>query len=157
MGLLLVLSKDVASRLPDSSPGSMPENKAALPTGSGAFAGAKKPGIIGSMDKRLPNDPILARLKHDLEAMYGPRLKQLLLYGSRARGDFRDDSDYDVLVVLEGPLDWRPEMERLAGLSTRIGIETAGKAILSLKSVTPDDLQKRTGFMHNVRNEAIAI
>jgi predicted nucleotidyltransferase len=109
------------------------------------------------MDKPAPDDPILARLKRELVALYGPRLKQVLLYGSRARGDHRDDSDYDVLVVLEGELDWWAEMDQLARLSTRIGIETAGKAILSLKSVTPDDLQKRTGFMHNVRNEAIAI
>lgn len=109
------------------------------------------------MDKAVPDDPILARLKRELVALYGPRLKQVLLYGSRARGDHRDDSDYDVLVVLEGPIDWHAEMDQLARLSTGIGIETAGKAILSLKSVTPDDLQKRTGFMHNVRNEAIAI
>ena len=45
-----------------------------------------------------------ARLKRELVALYGPRLKQVLLYGSRARGDHREDSDYDVLVVLEsGP------------------------------------------------------
>jgi predicted nucleotidyltransferase len=109
------------------------------------------------MDRLLPDDPILARLKRELEALYGARLKQVLLYGSRARGDHRDDSDYDVLVVLEGPVDWWAETERLGDISWAIGMETAGKAILSLKPVTPDDLQKRTGFMHNVRNEAVPL
>lgn len=117
----------------------------------------RKTGYTWAMDKRLPDDPNLARLKRDLEALYGPGLKQVLLYGSRARGDHREESDYDVLVVLDGTLDWRAEMEQLAKLSTRIGIETAGMVILSLKAVTPDDLQKRTGFMHNIRNEAISI
>jgi uncharacterized protein len=109
------------------------------------------------MDRPLPDDPILARLKRELEVLYGARLKQVLLYGSRARGDHRDDSDYDVLVVLEGPLDWWAEQKRLGGISWAIGMDTAGKYVLSLKPVTPDDLQKRTGFMHNVRNEAIPL
>ncbi|MCS5694406.1 nucleotidyltransferase domain-containing protein [Cyanobium sp. FGCU-6] len=38
-----------------------------------------------------------------------PRTKRLLLFGSRARGDARPDSDFDVLVV--GAAD----AERLAG------------------------------------------
>ena len=109
------------------------------------------------MDKPAPDDPILARLKRELVALYGPRLKQVLLYGSRARGDHRDDSDYDVLVVLEGEFHWWDEVKRMGDISWTIGMDTAGKAILSLKPVTPDDLQKRTGFMHNVRNEAIAL
>ena len=109
------------------------------------------------MDKPLPDDPILARLKRELVDLYGARLKQVLLYGSRARGDYQDDSDYDVLVVLEGPVDWWAEQKLLGDISWDIGMDTAGKAILSLKPVTPDDLQKRTGFMHNVRNEAIAL
>ncbi len=109
------------------------------------------------MDRPLPDDPILARLKRELEVLYGVRLKQVLLYGSRARGDHRDDSDYDVLVVLEGPVDWWAEMERLGDISWAIGMDTAGRYVLSLKPVTSDDLQKRTGFMHNVRNEAISL
>jgi len=54
-----------------------------------------------AMSERALADPALARLKRELHALYGARLKQVLLYGSRARGDHAPDSDYDVLVVLE--------------------------------------------------------
>jgi len=107
------------------------------------------------MDRPLPDDPILARLKREIEVLYGARLKQVLLYGSRARGDHRDDSDYDVLVVLEGPFHWWEEVKRMGGISWAITYETG--AVPSLKPVSPADLEKRTGFMHNVRNEAIAL
>jgi len=109
------------------------------------------------MDKPALNDPILARLKRELAALYGPRLKQVLLYGSRARGDHREDSDYDVLVVREGALDWQAEIEQLSWLSTRIGIETAGDYTFSLRAVTADQLVERTGFMHNVRQDAVPL
>jgi predicted nucleotidyltransferase len=105
-------------------------------------------------------DPILVRLKQELVALYGPRLKQVLLYGSRARGDFHEDSDYDVLVVIEGPLDYWKELHRLADLSSAITWDTVGTGkpvVASFKAATEEMIQKRTGFMHNVRREGIPI
>lgn len=40
-----------------------------------------------------------------LAKRYGPRLKSVFLFGSRARGDFRPDSDADVAVFLESVSD----------------------------------------------------
>ena len=34
-----------------------------------------------------------------------PEDAQLLLYGSRARGDYREDSDRDLLILLNRPLE----------------------------------------------------
>jgi predicted nucleotidyltransferase len=42
------------------------------------------------------DEPILRRLKGELERLYGDRLERVLLFGSRARGDARPDSDWDV-------------------------------------------------------------
>ncbi len=39
-------------------------------------------------------------VKSTLLQLYGDRLAKLILYGSRARGDFHTDSDWDFLVVL---------------------------------------------------------
>ena len=44
---------------------------------------------------------LLKELKEGLNRLYGERLKGLYLYGSYARGDYKDGSDLDVLVVLD--------------------------------------------------------
>jgi len=44
----------------------------------------------------------------------GVRLEEVILFGSRARGDFRKDSDWDLLIITNRDLDW-PERLRLSG------------------------------------------
>lgn len=49
---------------------------------------------------------------------YGDRLEDILLFGSRARGDARPDSDADVIVVLaDGPWSFWSEPRVLAELA----------------------------------------
>lgn len=43
--------------------------------------------------------------RHRLERRYGERLRGLVLFGSRARGDFRAESDADPAVFLDPVLD----------------------------------------------------
>ena len=40
-------------------------------------------------------DPILKRFRAALDALYGGRIERVVLFGSRARGDAREDSDYE--------------------------------------------------------------
>lgn len=53
----------------------------------------------------------LARFARDLRRHYGERLQGVYLFGSRARGDHRPDSDVDVAVVLADG-EWVPWAER---------------------------------------------
>ena len=68
-----------------------------------------------------PKDkPILTRLRAALAEVYGDRLERVVLYGSRARGDAHEESDYDVAVFLRDMPDRIAELYRLADLATDI-------------------------------------
>lgn len=60
------------------------------------------------MDRR----EMLAEIKRCLQAAHGDRLKGVILYGSEARGDARTDSDIDILVLLDDPVDVGEELMR---------------------------------------------
>ena len=57
---------------------------------------------IGDLDE--PTGALMAALHRRLRQRFGDRLRGLILFGSRARGDHSADSDADVAVVLAGPI-----------------------------------------------------
>ncbi|RBP03770.1 nucleotidyltransferase-like protein [Roseiarcus fermentans] len=69
-------------------------------------------------------DPILARFRAALDKVYGARLERVVLFGSRARGDERPDSDYDIAVFLKDPESFWTESGRLAEIETDLLYET---------------------------------
>jgi predicted nucleotidyltransferase len=70
------------------------------------------------------DDPLLKRFRARLDEIYGQRLARVILYGSRARGDAREASDYDVAVLRDYTPGTSTELYRLADLSTAILADT---------------------------------
>lgn len=54
---------------------------------------------------------ILTEIKERLQAHHGNRLRGVILYGSEARGDTTPESDIDVLVLLEDPVDYGHDLD----------------------------------------------
>lgn len=44
---------------------------------------------------------LLQQYVNEIQKIYGSHLKQIILYGSYARGDFRKDSDVDIMILLD--------------------------------------------------------
>jgi predicted nucleotidyltransferase len=72
------------------------------------------------LSKTPADDPVLKRFRATLDEIYGDQLERVVLFGSRARGDAREDSDYDVAVFIEDFVDrWR-EVDRIIPVVTDI-------------------------------------
>jgi uncharacterized protein len=61
------------------------------------------PRRLADLDE--PTRTLMAALDRRLRQGFGRRLKGLVLFGSRARGDHTADSDADIAVVLAGSID----------------------------------------------------
>jgi predicted nucleotidyltransferase len=83
---------------------------------------------------------------------------RLILFGSRARGEAREDSDWDVLVLLEGAL----AANRVAAVRRRLyEIEWETGYLLSVIVRSSRDwnssLTKATPFYRNVEREGVEV
>ena len=99
------------------------------------------------------DDPVLVRFRLALRSAYGDRLERAVLFGSRARGDARADSDYDVAVFLHGMDKRDPELYRLADLSEQV-IEATDKFVHAMP-YRAGAYNERTPLMREIRREGI--
>jgi uncharacterized protein len=81
-----------------------------------------------------PSDPTLQQCRALLQRLYGTRLKGVVLYGSCARGTEATESDIDLMVLLEGPVDAAQEIRRMWEVLYLLQLESA-----RLLSVVPVD------------------
>lgn len=99
------------------------------------------------------NDPVLDKFCSALRDAYGDRIERIVLYGSRARGDAREDSDYDVAVFLYGLDDYWKEMGRIADMA--IGTLDTTEGLVHPIAFPVGAWRDRTTLMHEMRREGV--
>jgi predicted nucleotidyltransferase len=103
---------------------------------------------------RMPTESyVLVRFRAALRELYGEQLERVILYGSRARGEARPDSDYDVAVFLRDLADRWAEADRIAIVATEILNETG--AVIHAMPYRASDYGERTPLMHEIRQEGL--
>jgi len=99
---------------------------------------------------------IMDKLRSRFEAMYGPRLERMILYGSHARGDAESGSDIDVLVVLKGSVNSGEEISRTGAIITEFSLDYG--EVISCVFIGAEQFVHRNGpLLRNVRKEGIAV
>ena len=101
-------------------------------------------------------DDLIAELKVGLDGVYGDRLKGLYLYGSYARGEEDDESDLDILVVLEQFNHYAAEVNRTGELASELSLKY-GMTVSQVFVRESEWLNGDTPFLSNVREEAILL
>jgi predicted nucleotidyltransferase len=81
------------------------------------------------------DNPMLQKCRALLQALYGTRFQGVVLYGSCARGTEETDSDIDLMVLLEGPVDGAQEIRRIWAALYPLQLESE-----RLLSVVPVDV-----------------
>jgi predicted nucleotidyltransferase len=116
--------------------------------------GEKAPvAVETAMTTTATNDPALVRFRTALNEMYGNKIERVVVFGSRARGDARLDSDYDVAVFLNDPGELWDELGILAHITTAILNDTG--AVISAKPFPAAAYRERSPLMHEIRGDGI--
>jgi predicted nucleotidyltransferase len=99
---------------------------------------------------------ILKKLKKELLRIYGESVESIILYGSRARGDARDDSDIDILIVLNKDFNYSEILRLSSQLISSFSLEN--DVVISRAFVTKTQYDKlQIPFLMNVRREGVPV
>jgi uncharacterized protein len=110
------------------------------------------------MSARVPHpqdDPVLRRFRSAVDGIFGDRIERVVLFGSRARGDARPDSDYDVAIFLKAFGERRQEVRRMVPVVTDIVEETG--AVIHPLPFRAGAWQDRTPLMHELRQDGVEL
>lgn len=111
---------------------------------------------LGSLKNNAADMDVLRRCKNAVIDVAGDA--DLILYGSRARGDAKEHSDYDILVVVDGLVDM-PLKERILANVYPLLLETGRMLTLIIYSKEQWDspLYRAMPLHKNIDREGLLI
>ncbi len=97
------------------------------------------------------NDKLIETFTGNLRREFGDKLKKITLFGSRARGDYTEDSDYDFILVFD--MVTKDLKEKLHEIEGNMLLEHG--MVITAIPYTNEDVEKRRflPFLLNVEKE----
>jgi len=97
---------------------------------------------------------ILKEFREQIEDLYGKRLKDVILYGSWARGKATEESDIDMVIILEGKVVPGKEIDRMIDIITEINLKYG--VLISVYPVSEEDYSATNSpLLINIRREGV--
>lgn len=98
--------------------------------------------------------PILEEFKTALKKLYGKKLKNIILYGSWARGMAKEHSDIDLAVLLEGEVNAGREIDRMIDIITDLQLKY--NALISVYPVSEKKyMTVKSPLLLNIHKEGV--
>ena len=98
----------------------------------------------------------IEEFRKKVENLYGNRLKDIILYGSWARGESTEKSDIDLAVVLQGWVSPGKEIDRMIDIITDINLKYS--ELVSVYPVSEENYATlNSPLLINVRREGISV
>ena len=99
---------------------------------------------------------VLRLLRKELKNALGERIEKVVLYGSQARGDARDGSDIDVLIVLKDDFKYGVMLRKTSRIVAKLSLDN--DVVISRAFASRQQYEKsKMPFLMNVRRDGIAI
>ncbi len=109
---------------------------------------------VSLMDSRA----IGMHLKKELEKHYGKSLKNVILYGSSARGEATEESDIDILVVLDDIENYDREFNTVFTMEREIEKKHSNSILISSLVASQADYERnREPLFQVIRQDGIAL
>lgn len=102
-------------------------------------------------------DRIFEEIRRLAHLLFANLPGSVYLYGSRARGDAKTSSDWDLLIVTDDSIDKKEAYERFAYPFTEVGWRLGEQITPLLYTQSEWNAQRNTAFYLNVKNDAILL
>ncbi len=102
---------------------------------------------------------VLKKYVEDVRKLYGSHLKTVILYGSYARGDFRPDSDIDIMILVGlNDQEIRQEDRRLSKMTFEYDYDYDLNIMPIVKNIDHFNKWLRAyPFYYNVKKEGVEL
>lgn len=111
------------------------------------------------MCTRNERSSILQSMAQAYQAVYGENIVKIILYGSYARGDYQNNSDIDIVAIVQGEREGlQQELKKVWDISSDLELEYG---IIISPTVIPfaeyEKYKKDLPYYRNIQNEGVEV